>query len=377
MQFSSLISDTPIIDQWVRDVDAARVPSAVLLTGASGSELLALALALIGYLQCTDRGTGDSCGVCPACRQGAKLTHPDVHFTFPVVGSGVTSAQHLGAWREAVLANLYLDQGEWLRAQTNDNKQGNINRDEVMRILHDLSLQRFTDGHKVVVIWGADYLGDESNRLLKVIEEPPTDTLILLLTSRLDRILPTIVSRCRVLRLPYPSPEALAGLLVKRGVDPARAQDLAYASGADIGLALAEAAADGAGEREDKKAPPTVAAWLRACFAGKGAPIVLAANRLAALTREQQKHFLLRALRFVRELGVARVGTPMPLRLGPADAHVATKLADLVEWSQLTALADEIDRLYGAVERNANGKIAFAASSVRIHHILAPQRRAS
>lgn len=371
MSFASLITPTSIPSQWVQAVDAQRVPQAVLLAGAEGSELLPLTLKLVQYLQCSDRavssetGFGESCNTCESCRAHLKLVHPDVHFTFPVVGTGETSAQHLPKWRETVLANPYLSQSDWLRVQTNDNKQGNINRDEVMRILHDVSLQRFTDGHKVVVIWGADYLGDESNRLLKIIEEPPAQTLIVLVTSRFNRILPTITSRCRTYKVPPPPVEGIAHLLELKGIPEERATTLAYASGGDIGRAISSAF------QENESTEPDLAGWFRACFAGKGAEITKASAALSTLTREQQKHFLLRALRFVRELGVVRAGTPTPLRLSPADQAVAVKLATLTEWTQLTALASEIEQLLIAVERNANGKIAFTATSIRIYHILA------
>ncbi|MFK8055378.1 MAG: ATP-binding protein [Saprospiraceae bacterium] len=373
MSFNTLLTSTSIPAQWTAAVDSERVPQAVLLAGSTGAEILPLALKLVEYLQCSDRkpgvegGFGESCGICDSCRSHKKLTHPDVHFTFPVVGTGVTSANMLPQWREEILANPYLDHSAWLRAQTKDNKQGNINRDEVMRILHDVSLQRFTDGYKVVMIWGAEYLGDESNRLLKVIEEPPAKTLILLLTTRFERILPTITSRCRIYRLP-PAPTAgIANLLEQRGLDHDRALQLAYAADGDIGRAIASAAHQATEQTVD------LATWLRECFAGKGAPITQSAVKLATLTREEQKHFLLNALRFVRELGVACAGTPQPLRLAPSDAQVANKLAALVTWPQLTALADELNRLLAAVERNANGKIAFAATSIRIHHILTRQ----
>ena len=371
MSFSTLITPTSIPQQWVQAVDARRVPQAVLIAGPEGSELLPLTLKLVQYLQCSNRipggetGFSESCNSCDSCRASLKLVHPDVHFTFPVVGTGETSANHLPKWREAVLANPYLSQSDWLRLQTNDNKQGNINRDEVMRILHDVSLQRFTDGHKVVVIWGADYLGDESNRLLKVIEEPPAQTLILLVTSRFNRILPTISSRCRTFKVPPPPLDAIAQLLIDQGIESSKASSLAYASGGDIGLAIASVSED------TNAVEPDLASWFRACFAGKGAEIIKTAATLATLTREQQKHFLLRALRFVRELGVVRAGTPTPLRLSPADQEVAIKLATLTQWPQLTALANEIESLLVAVERNANGKIAFTATSIRIYHILA------
>ncbi len=375
MSFASLITPTSIPQQWVQAVDADRVPQAVLLTGAAGSELLPLSLKLIGYLQCSNRqhdelGFGESCKQCDACRAHAKLAHPDVHFTFPVVGSGATSANHLPQWREEVLANPYLDHTSWLRAQTSDNKQGNINRDEVMRILHDVALQRFTDGYKVVMIWGADYLGEEANKLLKVIEEPPARTLMLLITNRFERILPTITSRCRIYRLPPPPVPEIAGLLVQRGIAQVRATEIAYAAGGDIGRALTTAAE----ETANGDAEPDLAQWLRACFAGRGADIIKNSAALAALTREQQKHFLQRVLRFIRELGVVCAGNPQPLRLAESERAVAQKLAGLLEWPQLTALAEETERLLQAVERNANGKIAFTAASIRIHHILAPPK---
>ena len=371
MRLSSLITPSDIPQQWASTVDAARVPGAVLLAGPDGAELLPMALALVAYLQCADRrdtpsGGRDSCGACEACRQGAALANPDVQFSFPVVGSKETAGDHMAQWREEVLANPYLSHAEWLRSQTSDNKQGNIAKAEVMRILHHLSLARFTKGFKVVVVWGADYLAEESNRLLKAIEEPPADTLILLVTNRAERILPTIASRCRVLRLPLPPNDLLADALVARGTPPEDATAIAYTSGGHIGHAFLEAArqAEGCAVELD------LAGWLRSCFAGKGARIVKTSAELASLTREQQKAFLRRALRFVRELGVARAGEPRPLQLSPPEADVARKLAALADWPQLTALAQELERLLVAVERNANGKIAFAAASIRIHYIL-------
>ena len=373
MRLASLVTPSDIPQQWAATVDAERVPGAVLLTGPDGAELLPMALALVTYLQCSNRqsadtGARDSCGTCEACRQNATLANPDVQYTFPVVGKDVTSGDAMARWREEVLARPYLSHADWLQAQTNDNKQGNINRREVMRILHHLSLARFTSGFKVVVVWGADYLMEESNRLLKAIEEPPADTLILLVTTRAERILPTISSRCRVLRLPLPPTDLLADALVARANVPrTEAADIAYNAGGHLGQAFAEAAR----RAEGGSVGPDLAGWLRSCFAGKGAPIVKAATQLAALTREQQKAFLQRALRFVRELGVARAGEPRPLQLNAQEANVARKLAALADWPQLTALARELEDLLVAVERNANGKIAFAASSIRIHYILA------
>ena len=373
MRFSQLSTSTPIAAQWARACDEARVPGAVLLTGPEGAELLPLALALVAYLQCESRvaaragAPADSCGVCPSCRQHAALAHPDVLFSFPVVGTGATGADYMAKWRSEVGDNPHLGLSDWLQAQTSDNKQGNINREEVMRVLHHLALARFTAGHKVVVVWGADYLGEESNRLLKAIEEPPADTLILLVTSRADRILPTISSRCQRLRLPRPTVDEVVGALADPGVSPDDARAIAYAAGGDLGLAVAEARGRAGGGAPG----PDLAGWLRDCFAGRGAGIVRAAATLAALTREQQKHFLGRALRFTRELGVVAAGSPRPLMLDAAEAAVARKLAGLLAWPQLEAMAAELEGLLQAVERNANGKIAFTASSIRLHRILA------
>ena len=373
MRFSQLITSSELPQQWVQRVDGDRVPGAILLSGPQGAELLPFARSFIAYLQCENRRPAtattpaDSCGECLACRQVGQLAHPDVLFSFPVIGTGATGADFMAKWRSEVLTNPYLSQSDWLQAQTNDNKQGNLNRDEVMRILHHLSMTRFTSGHKVVVIWGADYLGEESNRLLKAIEEPPANTLILLITTRFERILPTITSRCQLLRLNLPADEEVTASLVARGLAPSQAEAIAYTAGGDLAQAFVQAKLFDA-EGSDG---PDLAGWLRDCFVGKGAAIVQTSTALAALTREQQKHFLLRALNFTRELGVVAAGTPRPLKLATAERAVATRLASIISWPQLTAMAAELETLLQAVERNANGKIAFTASSIRLHHILA------
>ena len=133
----------------------------------------------------------------------------------------------------------------------------------------------------------------------------------------------------------------LADALVARGTPADAAAAIAYASGGDIGAAFLEAARQAEGGAKG----PDLAAWLRNCYAGKGAAITQTAAQLATLTREQQKAFLRRGLRFVRELGVARAGEPRPLQLNPAEANVARKLAQLADWPQLSALAQELEEL--------------------------------
>lgn len=375
MHVKELINPQPLFADWSRAVQQAKVPGSILLCGPKGSELLPMALAMIRLLQCehpsfnVQSGFGESCMSCPACKAFDTLEHPDMLLSFPVTGTGATAGQFLSQWREATQANPYLDPSKWLQSQSSDNKQGNINREEVQRIFEHLSLTNFSKGYKVVLIWGADYLGLEGNRLLKAIEEPEERSLFVLCTTRTERILPTILSRCQIYQLGLPSIDEMAAQLSgKMGMPLPQAMNLLLASGADLGEAFAFA-------KTEEQALQPVADWLRACFTGKGSSIIPLCAQLATLPREHQKLCLERAIRLLREVGLARSGLNRPLQLSAAEAEVAQKLAPLVGWSQLEAMHEELEKLLVAIERNANAKIAFTAASIRLHHILANARR--
>ena len=149
---------------------------------------------------------GDSCGVCPACTKANQLMHPDIHFVFPVItkkdGSKQLCSDLIKDWREFVSLQPYGNSFDWLQYIGAENKQGNITAEECNEINKKISLKSFESGYKVLILWMPEYLGNSGNKLLKLIEEPPPNTLFILVAENEDLILPTILSRTQLVKIP-------------------------------------------------------------------------------------------------------------------------------------------------------------------------------
>jgi DNA polymerase-3 subunit delta' len=148
----------------------------------------------------------DSCGECPACIKAQKLIHPDIHFSYPVIprkpGDKPVSSDYMTEWREFILQNPYGNAYDWLQFIGAENKQGNITAQECNDITRKLYLKSFESEYKILVMWMPEYLGNEGNKLLKLVEEPPENTLFLLVAENESLIIPTIVSRTQLVKIP-------------------------------------------------------------------------------------------------------------------------------------------------------------------------------
>jgi DNA polymerase-3 subunit delta' len=146
-------------------------------------------------------------------------------------GDKPVSADYISEWREFISLYPYGTIFDWLQQINADNKQGNISAQECNEINRKLSLKSFESGYKILIMWMPEYLGNEGNKLLKLIEEPPPDTLFILVTENEAQILPTILSRVQIIRLPRPQVAEIQEALVSRaGVQPEQARQLAAVS---------------------------------------------------------------------------------------------------------------------------------------------------
>ena len=366
MLFKELIHQPTGLVQLRQMAADDRLPHANLLIAAPGTGGLAAALALSTFLLCENRAEKDACGTCRACRKSSKLVHPDLHFAFPVVGSKVISDQFLPQWREALQATPYFEVNDWLQRIGAENKQGNINKDECAAILRKLSLKTFESRYKVMLIWLPEYLGNEGNRLLKMIEEPPEGTVFILVAERAELILNTILSRCQLTKLGPPSIEAIEEVLQSSGIDKQVASSAARLADGNVNLAqqLADSPENSHGAR--------FLQWMRACHSGSASKLVEWSNDFAKIGRENQKNFLHYALHFWREFLLLSVqnGREAGIKLLPNEMATAQKMLAIIALDQVGALTEIINECIEYVERNANPKILFLDAGIRINKIL-------
>jgi len=375
MRFHQLIHQPTRLADLRQMAAEDRLPHANLLLAAPGAGGLPAALAVAGLLLCEDRQgerKDTACGTCRACRKTGKFVHPDLHFAFPTIGSKTNSDPFLPQWRAALAETPYQEANDWLRRIGAENKQGNITRDACANMIRKLHLKIFEGNYKIMLIWLPEYLGNEGNRLLKMIEEPPERTIFLLVTERLELILNTILSRCQLTKLGPPTAAEMAEGLKAKGLPLPRATAAARLADGNYNLAIALA------ENEAVDHGPRFLTWMRLCFQGGAAGLTEWTEEFAKIGRENQKHFLRYALHFWREFLLLSVtdNAGGNVRLPENELASARKLLPLVDHDQLAGITTIISECTDNVERNANPKILFLDAGIRIHQILRrPQPR--
>lgn len=365
MLFSEVIGQTGVKQLLRQMVMNDRLPHALLLLGTPGSGHLVLALAFAQYVLCENRTADEACGTCRHCIKVQKLIHPDVHFSFPTVGTNALSDSFLTQWRTALQDNPYLEVSQWLQLIGAENKQGNITKDECVNIVKKLSLKTFESDYKLLIMWLPEYLGREGNRLLKMIEEPPANTIFVLVAEQAELILPTILSRCQTVKVnPLHDEEVVAGLQEKKNVSLEQAQAVAYLANGNFNEALQML------EYEESDHANLFLDWLRRCYKGNGVELVRWVEKFADAGRENQKHFLKYGLHFLREFMVLKLTGDGRVRLRANELKTAQNLLPIIELEQIEPMVTLFNDCAYYVERNANPKVLFLDASIRVNGIL-------
>ena len=368
MLFKDIIGQDSTKGDLRQMVANGRLPHALLFLGNEGVGKLSLAIALAQYLLCEHPSETDACGQCNHCQKVSKLIHPDMHFSFPVVGTKVTSDTYLPQWREAVNEHAYFNVNDWLQTIGAENKQGNINKDECLNIVKKLSLKTFEAKKKVLIMWLPEYLGKEGNRLLKLIEEPPEGTVFILVAERDDLILNTILSRCQIVTINNLKDEEIKQALIqKRGLSEAEAQELCYLADGNYNEAVKLS------QQKQNNYSNLFITWLRLCYGGKWTKIADWVDEFSKLGRENQKYFIGYALHFVRELLVLKLSNDMRGRLSEAEQQSAIKMGSLLDLHQIDRMIELLNKSTYFIERNANPKVLFFSNSIVMNKIFKNQ----
>lgn len=345
-----------------------KFPHALILSGPEGNAKLALALATAQYLNCQNPSETDSCGDCPSCHLASSFTHPDIHFSFPIIprkpNDKPTCVEFYTQWREALKASAYLDYSQWMDRINKDNKSGNINREECRSIISRLSLRAFNGKNKILVMWLPELLGKEGNHLLKILEEPPANTYFILVSDSVDLILPTVRSRCQMIQVPPFQTEELEKLvsdqLETEAEKVAEAIFMADGNASKLLKIL---------EEENEQYAPMFRNWMLACYKRDMSLIMSNVQELAGLSRETLQFFLVNGLHILRE-------SLMFSQLGEYQTRIPEGQADFVKKFSKIIDPEGIDELYkllneGIYEsgRNANPKIMLFDISLKIQDI--------
>lgn len=390
MSFQEVIGQARVKASLAEMVRQNRLSHALLFLGREGSGALPLAIAFAQYLVCekvtgtaVDAGPSlfgepepagpppaDACGQCAACRKAIQLAHPDIHFSYPVIprksGDKPVSTDYIQEWRAFQTQNPYGNVFDWLQFIGAENRQGNITALECNDILRKLSLKSFESGYKILILWMPEYLGNEGNKLLKLIEEPPANTLFILVAENESLILSTILSRTQLVKVPaLGSDEITRALVEKTGLTPEQASPIASVSGGNYREALQLM------QHADEDWQSLLRDWLNAILKTGPVAQVKWIEEVNKLGREKQKqflryfnHLLEQAVR-LQVLGADRTDTP------PNELDFASRLNKIAGIAQQQAIIEELDKASYYIERNANAKMLFLALTIKLYHIIA------
>ncbi len=368
MQFKDIIGQDAIKQQLLQTVVENRVSHAQLFISCAGSGALPLAIAYAQYINCLEQKADDSCGTCSSCRKYSRYIHPDLHFSYPFFASKdvKVAVDVLDEWRRLLLKDPYFDLDIWRSRLKAENKQANINIAECHDIIKKLSYKAFEAQTKVVILWLPEYLDKEGNSLLKIIEEPPPNTLFLLVAQNQEQILSTLLSRTQIVKIPKLSDKTVIQYLVEdQGI--AQQQAEAYSYLADGNLIEAKLLVENA----QNDHADLFAEWLRMGFKDDGLAFISFVDKAAAWGRENQKNFLKYGISFMRECCLFLNNAPKLVKLPAKSFETAKKLAEKVlDMAMAAAIIAELEAAHYHIERNANPKILFLDVSLQLVKII-------
>ena len=366
MRFQDIPGQTVLSERFVQLHLTDRLPHTLLLAGRNGYGSLAIALAIAQYISCQNPGT-DACGECKSCKLNEKLTHPDIHFSFPFISNKTagkeTANDYLPEWRAKITQHPFFTVSEWLIHLGGDNKQGNINAKEISNIISKMSLKSFSGGRKILIIWMAEYLGNEGNKLLKLIEEPPENTNIILISENTDRLLSTILSRCQLFPVNKLSDDAIRLFVQNRKEEIADVNTIVRLANGELNSAIALC------ENIDDELSLVFKKWMQCCFIGNGVETMKFINTNASIGRESQKAFVQYGLHFFGEfMKYFAIGNVDLLRLTNMEKISVQKLRNKLDFENLQKIIEVFERMHIGISRNASYKILLLDSTIKIHH---------
>jgi DNA polymerase-3 subunit delta' len=379
MQFSEILGQEHIKNHLTRSADLDRIPHAQLFVGPEGSGTLSMAIAYAQYILCGNQNAENN-GANQACNiKFQKISHPDLHFAYPTVTTeevkkNPKSIDFITDWRQFITENPYGGLFDWYAVLGVQNKQGEIRVDDAQEILKSLSLKSYEGGYKIMIIWMADKLNiAASNKLLKLLEEPPEKTVFILITENEEDLIQTIRSRCQILHFNGLSEPIIAeALILREQTDPKIAAKIAHQAQGNYNIALHLLHVD----NEEHPFEQWFITWVRAAFKAKGnaaaiQDLILWSEKIASLGRETQKKFLAFCIEMFRQALMMNYETKTLVYFEPKDEKFKLEnFAPFVNGNNIHAIFKELSDAMYHVERNGNAKIILTDLSIKLTRLI-------
>lgn len=379
MYFNDVVGHQALKDKLVAGVLNNRISHAQLFLGPEGTGNLALAVAYARFILCSGPSKSDACGICSSCKKVNGLVHPDLHFFFPTfkpkgvdgeIKKDFGSKFFYTQWREMMAETAYPSYVQWLEKIGVQNQQATIYAADCNEIIKNTAMKPFEGSHKVVIIWMIEKLkAHEASRLLKTLEEPPGQSVFLLISENKDEILKTILSRTQLVNLPFLKDNEIEKFLIeKHKIEQSQAAQTAFLSGGSFTetLLMMKSDHDPMAEFDDFRT------WMRLCFDVKKTMIDLLKwiDKFAKEGRERQKAMLQRGLIIIRKCILHNYHAGKALRVDNEIMDFVTKFSPFINHLNTLEIVDKINDSIYHIERNANAKILFTELSLSMAALL-------
>lgn len=372
MFFKEVVGQEGLKKRLIQSVQEERISHAQLFSGPEGTGKLAMAIAYGQYVSCKNRTETDSCGVCPSCHKYAKLAHPDLHFVFPIYNTpkikNPVSDDFITQWREMVLKSPYFTLGHWLNFIEAENAQGLIYERESDSIYRKLNLKSFESEFKVMIIWLPEKMHVAcSNKLLKLIEEPPSKTLFILITEDEEAVISTIRSRAQLVKFPFISKDAIKKALLEiPEIDEGLIPDAVHLANGNF-IKAQEYLNPGEDEQFffQKFQEMMRQAYKREVFQQ-----IEWAEEMARIGRDKQKAFFAFALRLVREYFVLNMKRSTLVYLNQEEKNWGKQFAPFINERNVAAFFNEFELSIKHISMNGNPRIIFLDTALRMVRLI-------
>ena len=372
MRFADIKGLEEVKEALVAAVRNNHIAHAQLFAGTEGSAVMPLALAFATYLNCENKLEGDACGQCPSCLKNQKFVHPDLNFAFPVSstkkvsGKDAVSKNFLTEWRSFLIDKPHGGLVEWAQAYGGEDKQVNISKEESRQIISTLSLKAFEGKYKIMLIWLPEYMHSAAaNGILKILEEPPENTIFLLVSQAPERLLTTIRSRVQMVKVRTYTDEELKGILEEQyAVEASRATQLAHLANGNLNEALRLQ-----DEIEDDS-HAMFREWMRYCFQRDFTQLVTWSDNFQKMGKVAQKSLLAYGLSIMREVLVCSFEQPEMLRVEGEALAFVQNFSKVMDGKKIESITKAMDSAYYYLERNGSPRIVFLDLSLSIARMI-------
>ena len=360
MLFKDIIGQEEAKERLIREAKEGKIAHARLFCGNEGVGKLPLAIAYAQYLSCEHPTDNDSCGVCPNCVKYNKLIHPDLHFVFPVIkkkNKDTISDDYLQEWREILNSSPYFNLNMWLKEMGAENQQAQIYVKESDEIIRKLNLKSSQGGYKVMIMWLPEKMNVEcSNKLLKLLEEPPTQTIFILISEEPDMLLPTIQSRVQRFNIHAIDKEKIAETLcLNYGLEPNDAKNIAHRCQGNFLKALETIHLN----KDNQFYFEEFVSLMRLAYQRKIREIKQWSDNIAAIGRERQKNFLAYIQRMLRESFIYNFHTPDISYLSGEEQKFSSRFSPFINEGNVISIMEELSIAEQHIGQNVNAKMVF------------------